>query len=193
MKMLDPKFIALTAVATFLVGAPVVAQEPGCVTAASADDLAGRSSPLDSISFTVSGQSVKVCYGRPSARGRTMIGGSAVPFGQIWRTGANEPTMIHTPVALSIAGIQVEPGTYALYTVPNETEWQIVVNRSYSQWGRENFYTAEVEAQEVDRANVPASEAPDHVEQFTISFDGTNLVMAWEHTLVPVPIAVEGT
>ena len=64
----------------------------------------------------------------------TMIGGDAVPFGRIWRTGANEATMIHTTGALMIAGVHVEPGTYALYTVPGEREWEIVINRSYMQW-----------------------------------------------------------
>jgi hypothetical protein len=60
----------------------------------------GRQSPLDSLTFTVANQTVKVCYGRPSARGRTMIGGQGVPYGKLWRTGANEPTVIFTPVAL---------------------------------------------------------------------------------------------
>ncbi|HSG78292.1 MAG TPA: DUF2911 domain-containing protein, partial [Acidimicrobiia bacterium] len=68
--------------------ADAVAQETGCVTAASADDLAGRPSPLDSVSFQIDGHTLQVCYSRPSARGRTMIGGSAVPFGRLWRTGA---------------------------------------------------------------------------------------------------------
>ncbi len=55
-----------------------------------------RLSPLDSLTFTVGGSPVKLCYGRPSARGRTMIGGRDVAYGRLWRTGANEPTMIHS-------------------------------------------------------------------------------------------------
>src|SRR5215210_596339 len=62
----------------------------------------GRKSPLDSLTFTVAKQPVKVCYGRPSSRGRTMLGGSAVPYGKLWRTGANEPTVLFTPVALMV-------------------------------------------------------------------------------------------
>src|SRR5918994_5135940 len=109
----------------------------------------GRQSPLDSLTFTVATQTVKVCYGRPSARGRTMIGGTAVPYGKLWRTGANEPTVIFTPVALEIAGVKVQPGKYSLYSVPGEKEWEVIVNRSTTQWGHENDYTDEVRAQEV--------------------------------------------
>src|SRR5687767_9770988 len=83
----------------------------------------GRQSPLDSLTFTAAKQTVKLCYGRPSARGRKMIGGDNVPFGKLWRTGANEPTVIFTPVALDIAGVKVEPGKYSIYSVPGAKEW----------------------------------------------------------------------
>src|SRR5262245_48555097 len=66
----------------------------------------GRKSPLDSLTFAVDGHPVKVCYGRPSSRGRTMLGGEAVPYGQLWRTGANEPTIFYTSATLSVAGIR---------------------------------------------------------------------------------------
>ena len=72
----------------------------------------GRRSPLDSLTFSVRNQPVKVCYGRPSARGRTMLGGPSVPYGRLWRTGANEPTVFFTPIPLKLAGIAVPPGTY---------------------------------------------------------------------------------
>jgi hypothetical protein len=151
-----------------------------------------RPSPLDSISFSVSGQDVKVCYGRPSARGRTMIGGENVPFGQLWRTGANEPTMIHTPVALSVAGIEIEPGTYSLYTVPGETEWEVVVNRSTSQWGAERGYTEEIEAQEIGRGRVVSGPLDAHVETFTIKAEpvtsGVHVILEWEGTRVAIPV-----
>src|SRR5688572_14558466 len=78
----------------------------------------GRQSPLDSLTFQVAGKPVKVCYGRPSLRGRQMLGSAAIPYGKLWRTGANEPTIFITPVALQVAGVKVPPGTYSLYTVP---------------------------------------------------------------------------
>ncbi len=153
----------------------------------------GRQSPLDSLTFTAAGHTVKVCYGRPSARGRTMIGGQAVPYGKLWRTGANEPTVIFTPVALEIAGIKVEPGKYSLYSVPGEKEWRIIVNRSTSQWGHESTYTKEVEAQEVGRGTVPAEKVSAPVDTFTLSPDPASgeaqrLVLTWERTRVAIPI-----
>ena len=57
-----------------------------------------------------------------------MIGGEGVPYGKLWRTGANEPTVIFTPVALDIAGVKVAPGKYSIYTVPGEKEWEVIVN-----------------------------------------------------------------
>ncbi len=157
------------------------------------ESAATRSSPLDSASFSVTGSMVKVCYGRPSARGRTIFGG-LVPYDELWRTGANEPTMIHTAVALDIGGIRVEPGTYSVYTVPGVSEWQIIVNRSTDQWGRENRYTDEVRAQEVDRTRVGSESSEEYVETFTIraseSDDGNALlVLEWEETRVSVPIS----
>lgn len=153
----------------------------------------GRKSPLDSLTFTVAKQTVKVCYGRPSARGRTMIGGRGVPYGKLWRTGANEPTVVFTPVALEIAGVKVPPGKYSLYSVPGEQEWQIIVNRSTSQWGHENSYTKEVEAEEVGRGQVTAERLSAPVETFTITPDPATgdtrrLVLTWEKTRVPIPV-----
>lgn len=154
--------------------------------------LARRSSPLDSVTVAVDGGTMKICYGRPSARGRTMIGGSAVPFGRLWRTGANEPTMIHTTVPVTVAGVRVEPGSYSLYTVPGELEWEVVVNRSTSQWGHESRYTGEVEAQEVGRGKASSTRLEDHVETFTIraepSAGGATIALEWEHTRVTIPV-----
>jgi Protein of unknown function (DUF2911) len=148
----------------------------------------GRRSPLDSLTLTVGGQSVKLCYGRPSARGRVMIGGRSVPYGKLWRTGANEPTVIFTPIALSVAGVKVPPGKYTLYTVPGETEWQVIVNRSTSQWGQEGYYTAEVAAQEAGRGSAASERIRDHFEQFTIRSESGALILEWETTRVTIPV-----
>ena len=154
----------------------------------------GRRSPLDSITFTLGGQSVKLCYGRPSARGRTMIGGPSVPYGKLWRTGANEPTIFFTPIPLKVAGITVPPGMYSLYTVPGPEEWEIIVNRSTAQWGHESEYTAAVRAREVGRGKVLAEATQAPVESFTIRTEpgtagGVLLVLEWEKTRVPIPVS----
>ncbi|HUF34640.1 MAG TPA: DUF2911 domain-containing protein [Gemmatimonadales bacterium] len=153
----------------------------------------GRPSPLDSLTFTVGQHSVKVCYGRPSLRGRKMLGGTAVPYGKLWRTGANEPTVLYTPVALEVAGVEVAPGLYSLYTVPGEKEWEIIVNRATAQWGHEGQYTDEVRKQEVGRGKAPAERNAAPVETFTIRAEpGTggaqSLLLEWENTRVRIPV-----
>jgi hypothetical protein len=155
---------------------------------------ANRPSPYDSTEIVINGQRALICYSRPSSRGRTMIGGTAVPFGRLWRTGANEPTTLHIPFAASIAGVQVAPGTYSIYTVPGEKEWEVIVNRATSQWGHENRYSDEIKSQEVGRGKVPSSSLPDHVETFTVKSvnapGGADLVLEWEKTRVAIPIRV---
>jgi hypothetical protein len=151
----------------------------------------GRKSPLDSLTFKVANQPVKVCYGRPSSRGRAMLGGEAIPYGKLWRTGANEPTVFFAPVSLKVAGIDVPPGVYSLYTVPGAKEWEIIVNRSVSQWGHENEYTDQVKAQEVGRGKVKSESVSSPVETFTIRAEpkgkDAELVLEWEKTRVRIP------
>jgi Protein of unknown function (DUF2911) len=155
--------------------------------------LAGRKSPLDSVTFTIARQPVKVCYGRPSSRGRTMLGGTDIPYGKLWRTGANEPTIFYAPVPLRIAGLNVPPGVYSLYTVPGPQEWEIIVNRSTSQWGKEDQYTPEVKAKELGRAKVKSEVLKTPVETFTIKAEpegdnAASLLLDWEKTRVRIPV-----
>lgn len=157
-------------------------------------DVVGRASPYDSTSFDVGEGTAKICYGRPSLKGRTMIGGEAVPYDTLWRTGANEPTIIHVNVPARIAGLDVEPGSYSLYTIPREgSEWTLIVNRSTSQWGHESAYTDEVRAREVGRAQVEAEPLESPVEQFTIApADADGVLMEWQNTRVHIPITPAG-
>jgi Protein of unknown function (DUF2911) len=173
-------------------GVPVDPVRPDTACPSRTVPLQGRKSPLDSVTFRVATQPVKVCYGRPSARGRTMIGGE-VPYGKLWRTGANEPTIFFAPVPLEVAGIKVSPGVYSLYTEPGQKEWVVIVNRSISQWGRESNYTKEVKDQELGRATVKTEAATTPVETFTIRAEpaGDNtasLVLEWEKTRVRIPV-----
>lgn len=156
--------------------------------------LATRKSPLDSLSFKVGAVEVKLCYGRPSAGGRTMIGGENVPYGKLWRTGANEPTMIHTTGPIIIAGVAVPAGSYSIYTVPDPKEWQVIVNRSITQWGHESQYTDKVKAQEVGHGTAKASALTSAVETFTIRSEAgaagaVNLLLDWEKTRVTIPVS----
>lgn len=176
---------------------PAPAQDPlACITMNTANlPLATRKSPLDSLSFKVGSASVKLCYGRPSARGRTMIGGEAVPFGKLWRTGANEPTMIHTTGPLVIAGVAVPAGSYSIYSIPDPKTWHIIVNRSITQWGEEHGYTDAVKAQEVGHGMAASSSLTEPVETMVFrteagSDGGVNLLLEWEKTRVTIPIGV---
>lgn len=184
------------------VGVDVAAQERtagvdvNCKPMVDRMKLEGRASPYDSTVVTIDGQSAKICYGRPSARGRMMIGGEAVAYGKLWRTGANEPTTIHLPFAASMAGVAVEPGSYSIYTIPGEKEWGVILNRSITQWGHEGRYTPEVQGQEVGRGTVMSERLEDHVEMFTIRSEPggrgkANFVLEWEHTRVRIPIEMK--
>jgi hypothetical protein len=151
-----------------------------------------RASPLGSTTFaTGSTGTVRVCYGRPSARGRTVFGG-IVAYDRPWRTGANEPTRIYTNTDLIMADIPVPAGRYALYTVPGPEEWEIRLTRSILHWG--NDLSQSVEAREIGRANIPTDSTDTYVETFTIrpeeGDDGeVMLVLEWESTKVQIPIS----
>jgi len=166
--------------------------DPACTTQAGSQPVAARTSKYDSTSMTVGKAMVKVCYSRPAMRGRKIFGTALVPHDQIWRTGANEPAIIHTTGPIAVAGIRLAAGSYSLYTVPSEkNKWKVVLNRSTSQWGSESDYDT-VKAQEVGRAAVTAVRNAPTSELFTMmSSGGTKsgtLILTWENTRVSVPI-----
>jgi hypothetical protein len=197
MSLYIPLSLLSLATAPTGVASPAVADSACPVLMPDKVPVQGRQSPLDSLTFTAGGKTVKLCYGRPSARGRKMIGAENVPYGKLWRTGANEPTVIFTPVALDIAGVKVEPGKYSIYSVPGAKEWEIIVNRSTGQWGHESTYTKEVQAQEVGRGKAPVQKVSKPVETFTIvphpaPGEVQHLYLDWETTRVVVPVKAAG-
>jgi len=185
--------LSLILSAAAIAAAPFPTQDPACITRATPEQLAGRPSPLESVTFTVGTARVKVCYGAPSAKGRKVFG-ELIPYGQLWRTGANEPTMIHTSAPIMVAGVAVPAGVVSLYSVPGKSEWEIIINRSVTQWGAEGGYTAAIKAQEIGRGKVAAlpDPMPAPVEKFTIRADQagrkTMLVLEWERTRVNIPV-----
>ena len=150
-----------------------------------------RSSPTGSLRVMVNGTAVRICYGRPATRGRTMIGGPRVPFGQLWRTGANEPTTIIASGPITVAGIPMGPGRASLYTIPGPESWEIILNGSTSQWGVESEYEA-VRPEELGRAIVPSERSGRPVEQFTIRPDPEGIVLEWETTRVRLALSGGG-
>jgi hypothetical protein len=166
-------------------------QEP-CPWPAPAQLLADRASPPDSTIVRLGDVPIKVCYGRPSARGRVVFGG-LVPYGRTWRTGANEPTTLQLPVSAEVAGVALQSGTYLLLTIPAPDEWTVLLNTTAAQTAAEMFRAMD----EVGRATVPARLMPDHVEVFTIRGSSGEaeaaLILEWERTRVRIPLRrIEG-
>ena len=150
----------------------------------------GRKSPHESVKATVDGATITIEYGRPSMRGRKIFG-ELVPYGKVWRTGADEATTLTTDKDVTIGELAVPAGKYTLYTLPGETEWKLIVNKQTGQWG-----TAYDEKQDLGRVTLKKSASSSPVEQFTIAIDkgasgGGTLKLAWENTELTAPITVK--
>ena len=165
--------------------ANVGTQELSCSVRGSMDEAAERPSPLKTLNISFDGGMGLLCYGAPSARGREVMGG-LVPFGSPWRLGANEPTAIHLSAATSIGGVALDAGSYSLYAVPGESEWEFMLNPNLDRWGIP--INADVRSTEVGTFKVPAGSTSDMVEMLTFSQSGSNIVMEWENTRVEIPI-----
>ena len=176
-----------------------------CQYQGSPEGVAERPSPFDSAMVEVDSARFKLCYSRPSARGRVVFG-ELVPYDTLWRTGANEATVLHLSADAEVAGIPVDAGAVSLYTVPNPEQWTVVVNGTTGQWGLTmdaygaegnffpNAYTDEVRAGELGRRPVEVDSIP-FTEQLTARFSppeggATELWVDWETTRVRIPIAV---
>lgn len=154
------------------------------------EELRARRSPPDSLDAAVGGGRLKVCYSRPSARGRVIMG-ELVPFGEPWRTGANEPTLIHLGFPARIAGVRLEPGTYSLHTIPGPEAWEVVINRSVHHDGIP--IDESVRALDVGAGQVSVQQLDRHVESLTFDVLRTGarsaeLLLEWETTRVRIPV-----
>ena len=134
------------------------------------------------------GRTVTIEYSRPSMRGRQIFGG-LVPYGQVWRTGANAATSLKTDVDLTIGGASVPAGSYTLYTIPNQSGWKLIINKQTGQWG-----TKYDQAQDLARVDMKVAKNASPTEQFTISFDKTGanaatLKLDWSDTTASVGVA----
>lgn len=146
-----------------------------------------RISPNAAVSQTIGTTVVEITYGRPGVRGREIFG-SMIPFGEVWRAGADESTAITFSDDVILGSERVEAGTYSLYTIPGEDEWTVIINERLS-WGTQYDQSADIL-----RFDVEPEDAP-HMEQFLIYFqniteDQGELVLHWADTRVPVTISV---
>lgn len=128
----------------------------------------------------------RVIYSRPSKRKR-IIFGDLVPYGEVWRTGANEATEIDFYQDVIIADQTVPAGSYSIYTIPNKENWTFILNTQTTQWGTE--YDASKNILETEIDSMPS---PTAIESFSISFaslnDETVLFMGWDDTIAQVPV-----
>ena len=154
----------------------------------SADAQQSPASPPGTASVTFAdGKTVTINYSRPSMRGRQIFGG-LVPYGQVWRTGANAATSLKTDVDLTIGGANVPAGSYTLYSIPNENGWKLIINKETGQWG-----TKYDESQDLARVDMKVSKNASPTEQFTISLDKTSgtaatLKLDWASTTASVNV-----
>jgi DUF2911 family protein len=183
------RIVCCTLLAAALGGGGVQAQSAECRFRGASDALRERPSPLDSVLVELGGETAKLCYGRPSARGRKLIGDTE-PFGSPWRFGANEPTTLHLPFSAEIGGIVVGPGSYSLYAIPEEDHWTIVVNGNTNRWGIP--LSSAVRRSDIGGFRVEPERARAFVETLTFSFEGGGssgtLVYAWENTVIRIPL-----
>ncbi|MBX2991432.1 MAG: DUF2911 domain-containing protein [Bacteroidetes bacterium] len=140
-------------------------------------------SPRDSVFCLIDTNMISVNYGRPSMRGRNIMG-ELVPWHQVWRTGANEATHFKTNYDMLLGGVPVMRGTYTLFTLPSPTGWKIILNKQRGQWGTRYDAT-----QDYARFDAIVEELPAPVETLTVAFDATGITsgrmkMMWEKTMV---------
>ena len=158
-------------------------------------DKSQRPSPAAQAVFHFAdGKSVTADYSSPRAKGRKIFGG-LVPYGQVWRAGANEATTITTDTALTVGGKTVPAGTYTLFTIPNADRWTLIISKKTKNdkggplWGTD--YPGE--GQDLARTDMKVSSLPAPVENFTIALDkvgnGALLRMDWETTRASVEIS----
>lgn len=151
-----------------------------------------KHSPEDTIQLSKGGLELEVYYNRPSKKGRDIFGG-LLPYGQIWRTGANECTTFETNQDLTIDGKALPKGKYTLWTIPGESSWQVIFNGEMYSWGA-NFDGSQVknDASDVLTVTVPVQKLPQVVELFEITLEDTSegaaMHLAWDDTKVSVPM-----
>ena len=131
---------------------------------------------------------VEISYSRPSLRGRVAFGG-LVPYGEVWRTGANTVTKIRFGEEVQLAGQTVKAGTYALLTIPGKTDWTIILNRDTAQWGAYAYK----QSLDVLRLSAKATKLASPQETLRLSLENrqpaaADLTLAWERTQVSLPL-----
>lgn len=148
-------------------------------------------SPSASFNQTVGLTNITITYSRPSAKGRTIFGG-LVPYGELWRTGANAATKLEFSDDVKVGGKDIKAGTYSLFSIPGENEWTIIINKNPNQGGTGQYKQEEDAA----RFTVKPNKSGYKFETFTIGIDNitnesADVLIMWENTIVAFPVVVE--
>jgi hypothetical protein len=152
-------------------------------------DKSSRPSPPATASLDLGGgKSITIDYSSPRLKGRK-VGKDLAPYGQVWRTGANEATTFVSTADVTVGGTAVPAGSYTIFTIPNAEKWVLIISKKTGEWGT-NYPGP---SNDLARIDMKVSSLPSSVENFTISFDksanGGTLNMEWETTRASVPIA----
>jgi hypothetical protein len=146
-------------------------------------------SPKEDTAVTIAGSKISVEYYAPSAHGRKVMG-ALVPYGQVWCTGANWATKITSDHDLEMGGLKLPKGSYSIWTVPDASEWTLIINRETGQ-----FHLNYDQSQDFGRTRMQVKMLPAPVEKFTVVLkpeDGKKgrLALVWENTEASVPFTV---
>jgi hypothetical protein len=147
-------------------------------------------SPPANAEAKIGNANITIDYSAPSMRGRTIMG-ELVPYGKVWRTGANAATTLKSDTDLMIGKLHVPAGTYSLFTVPGEKEWVLIVSKQTGLMGSRDYD----EAQDLGRVPMTVKTLGDPVETFTIGVKSSaattgSITLAWENVEASVPFMV---
>jgi Protein of unknown function (DUF2911) len=136
-------------------------------------------SPASSATGKIGNATITINYGSPSVKSRT-IWGELVPYGKVWRTGANKATTFETDADITVEGQTLKKGKYGLFTIPDQKEWTIVFNKTSDQWGAFNYKQED----DVLRVKVKPSTGADLVEALKFEVGKNAVTMKWEKMIV---------
>ena len=173
----------------FRVGSAVLLAVGAAVVVRAQQDKSKRPSPPATAKCDLAGgKSITVDYSSPRAKGRKIFGG-LVPYGEVWRAGANEATTFVTTADLMVGGHHIPAGNYTLFAIPAQEKWTLIISKKTGEWGIP-YPGADSDLARVDMKVSPTSGA---VENFTIAFDkgakGCTLRMEWENTRAGVDVS----
>ena len=140
-------------------------------------------SPRDSVQGKVGSASIMITYGSPSVKGR-VIWGDLVPYGKVWRTGANEATTFKTDKDIMVEGKSLAKGTYGFFAIPGEKEWILIFNKNAKQWGAYDYKQSE----DVLRVTVKSKKSSSMNERLIYTINASGFSLLWENLEVPVSI-----